>query len=161
MSLNKSRRTSLNEQKFRGKVLQGRSAKGISLQAAEVEIMAMGADLQFNRPRPAKSRYPVDMETFLKLKKKSETLNALTATKRGSNVISDKSKKTVRKSRGLAMMEAVGSPISTTPVAANASVLSGFAGIPATGWLPPDCTLAVGPGHVLVSVNATVAVYSK
>ena len=36
-----------------------------------------------------------------------------------------------------------------------------FAGIAATGWLPPDCTMAVGPSHVLESVNSSVAVYTK
>ena len=36
-----------------------------------------------------------------------------------------------------------------------------FAGITATGWLPPDCTLAAGPAHVLVSVNSSLALYTK
>jgi hypothetical protein len=36
-----------------------------------------------------------------------------------------------------------------------------FAGMGATGWLPPDCTMAVGPSHVLESVNSLVAIYSK
>ena len=36
-----------------------------------------------------------------------------------------------------------------------------FGGIPATGWLPPDCTMAVGPSHVLLSVNSSVAIYKK
>ncbi len=36
-----------------------------------------------------------------------------------------------------------------------------FAGIPATGWPRPDPTLAVGPQHVILAVNSTLAVYDK
>jgi len=36
-----------------------------------------------------------------------------------------------------------------------------FPTIGATGWNPPDPTLAVGPNHVVVCVNMTVAFYSK
>jgi hypothetical protein len=36
-----------------------------------------------------------------------------------------------------------------------------FPTIGATGWNPPDPTLAVGPNHVLVTVNMTVAWYTK
>ena len=45
---------------------------------------------------------------------------------------------------------------SAAPVAAT-----NFAGITATGWLPPDCTLAAGPAHLLVSVNSSLALYTK
>jgi hypothetical protein len=46
------------------------------------------------------------------------------------------------------------------PVAAP-SGSANFAGIPSTGWLPPDCTMATGPQHVLLSVNSSMAVYNK
>ncbi len=36
-----------------------------------------------------------------------------------------------------------------------------FAGIGPTGWVPPDCTLAVGPSHVISTVNMALAFYSK
>src|SRR5206468_8481922 len=36
-----------------------------------------------------------------------------------------------------------------------------FVGIAATGWIPADCTMAVGPQHVLLSVNSSMAIYSK
>lgn len=36
-----------------------------------------------------------------------------------------------------------------------------FNGINATGWVPPDCTVAVGPNHVLVSVNTGLACFTK
>jgi hypothetical protein len=34
-------------------------------------------------------------------------------------------------------------------------------GINATGWFPPDPTIAVGPNHVVETVNATLAFYDK
>jgi hypothetical protein len=44
----------------------------------------------------------------------------------------------------------------------NAPVLStNFAGISYTGWYPPDPIMAVGPSHVLVMVNSSLAVYNK
>jgi hypothetical protein len=46
------------------------------------------------------------------------------------------------------------------PVAAPTGSVN-FAGIAATGWIPPDCTMAVGPQHVLLSVNSSMAIYSK
>ena len=36
-----------------------------------------------------------------------------------------------------------------------------FATITATGWNPPDPTLAVGPNHVVVTANSRVAFYNK
>ena len=36
-----------------------------------------------------------------------------------------------------------------------------FPTIGATGWNPPDPTVAVGPSHVVVAVNATIAFYDK
>ncbi|MEL6865578.1 MAG: hypothetical protein AAFP19_14220 [Bacteroidota bacterium] len=36
-----------------------------------------------------------------------------------------------------------------------------FRGIPATGWEPPDCTLAVGPNDVVLGVNVEMAGYRK
>src|SRR5262245_15270252 len=36
-----------------------------------------------------------------------------------------------------------------------------FPTIGATGWNPPDPTLAVGPNHVIVCVNMTLACYTK
>ncbi|MCW2308093.1 hypothetical protein [Rhodobium gokarnense] len=40
-------------------------------------------------------------------------------------------------------------------------ILSTFEGITATGWYPPDPTIAVGKSQVLLSVNSDLAVYDK
>lgn len=36
-----------------------------------------------------------------------------------------------------------------------------FPAIDATGWTPPDCTLAVGPSHVVATVNSSLAFFTK
>ncbi len=38
---------------------------------------------------------------------------------------------------------------------------SGFAGISQTPWRPPDPTLAVGPDHVVETVNMAIAIYTR
>lgn len=149
------------EQKHKGKVLSGKAAKGASLNPAEAEILALGADLQYDRARPATTRYPIDLNTFETLKQDARTSKAGSIAKLASTIVSDKSKKTAKPAKLVAMIEAAGAPLSEAPTAAAPSLLTSFPGIAATGWFPPDCTLAVGPSHVLVSVNATVAVYAK
>jgi len=37
----------------------------------------------------------------------------------------------------------------------------GFDAIPQTGWAPPDPTLAVGPNHIVETVNQAIAFYTK
>lgn len=49
---------------------------------------------------------------------------------------------------------------STEPVVDSGS-LSEFSGIDRSGWVPPDPTLAVGPNHVVVTVNQSLAFYTK
>ncbi|MEQ8768989.1 MAG: hypothetical protein RIB60_00615 [Phycisphaerales bacterium] len=43
----------------------------------------------------------------------------------------------------------------------RASLLSSFTALNSTGWVPPDPALAVGPNHVVVSVNQSLAFYTK
>jgi hypothetical protein len=41
------------------------------------------------------------------------------------------------------------------------SLTGGFSGMVNTGWNPPDTNIAVGPNHVLETVNESYAIYSK
>lgn len=36
-----------------------------------------------------------------------------------------------------------------------------FNGITNTGWNPPDCTVAVGPNHIVTTVNSSIAFFTK
>ena len=39
--------------------------------------------------------------------------------------------------------------------------VTNFNGINATAWAPPDCSMAVGPSHVIVAANVSMACYTK
>lgn len=43
----------------------------------------------------------------------------------------------------------------------RARPISGFPGIAQTPWTPPDPTIAVGPDHIVQTVNMTIAFYTK
>lgn len=152
------------EKAHTGRALSGKSAKAAAFNPAQASVMAAvaaGPDpaLAYDRPRPSPTRYPIDMDKFVALKSKIEESKAKVA-KPGSNVIADKSKKGGPATVRAGLVEA-GVPLAAGPEAAAPAMLANFAGIGATGWLPPDCTMATGPAHVLLSVNATVAIYNK
>jgi hypothetical protein len=50
--------------------------------------------------------------------------------------------------------------IGNDPVVDETSITQ-FSGLDSTGWVPPDPSLAVGPNHVVVSVNQSIAWYTK
>ena len=137
---------------FKGKAKPGKAKAGVAYNpagASSREAMAMPEQME---PRPkTTTRYPISNEAFNALKAAAPTVRlAATSAVRSKDV----------KKRGAArqVMEALapGNEPSAAPVASK-----NFAGISATGWLPPDCTIAVGPEHVLASVNSSLAVYTK
>jgi hypothetical protein len=109
---------------------------------------------EVNQPRPSTSRYPISNEAFQELK---ESAPKAKLAKKDSEISKDSGKKAEIAESAMA---AVALEPGLEPVAAP-SPSTNFAGIPFTGWIPPDCTLAAGPQHVLVSVNSSVAVYNK
>lgn len=149
-----------------GQAASGRAQKGNSFNAGQTAMSNIAAapggldpGLAFDRPRPSPTRYPIPMAQFEALKSKAETSKTRVA-KPGSTLIADKAKKGGPPSRAAGFVELAGAPLATPPAAAPTS-LTTFPGISATGWLPPDCTLAAGPAHVLLSVNASVGIYNK
>jgi hypothetical protein len=157
-------RASNSDKNYKARVLQGRAPKGVAFDAGQVMAAAPGmADsaLDYDRPRPSPSRYPIDMDAFLALKQGIKESKAKIA-RPDTTIVADKGKKqTVPTTLPAGALDMAGSPLSSGPAAAAPSSLTSFPGISATGWLPPDCTLAAGPSHVLASVNATVAIYGK
>ena len=105
-------------------------------------------------PRPYTSRYPIPDDRFRKLKdsavktKVPKGLMTASADAGGGVEVS---------STGVAL--AAMDPSLEPSAAPTAS--TNFSGIAATGWIPPDCTMAVGPSHVMLSVNSSVAVHNK
>jgi hypothetical protein len=157
-------RASNSDKNYKVRVHQGRAPKGVDFDAGQIMAAAPGMRdlaLDYDRPRPSPSRYPIDMDTFLALKQDIKTSKAKLA-RPDTTIVSDKGKKqTVQTALAPGTMDMAGAPLSNAPAAAAPSSLTSFPGISATGWLPPDCTFAAGPAHVLASVNATVAIYQK
>jgi len=52
-------------------------------------------------------------------------------------------------------------PVGNTLDGPRASAVAAFPGIASTGWDPPDPTHAVGPSHIVTTVNMSLAFYAK
>jgi hypothetical protein len=136
--------------------LSGKAPRGtvMTLDFGPQAAAAAAAIVEKIEPRPYTTRYPIPDEQFANLK----TSAAKSRVPKGPVTASPD---TGAKAETLG-----GAPLQLPAVAAlepsaapNPS--SNFAGISATGWIPPDCTMAVGPAHVLLSVNSSVAIYNK
>ena len=132
----------------------GRAPRGREWDPTLPEAQAPAYLPEVNVPRPYTSRYPISNETFEALKSAAPKAKLPKVT---AELARDKGKKSELSS--LPPAAAALAP-GSEPVAAPAASAN-FAGIAATGWLPPDCTMAVGPQHVLASVNSSAAFYSK
>ncbi len=145
-------------QKHTGKPLEGAQRKRGADFDPNVVMEAGPGIAEVNRPRPAKTRFPIDPETFVALKQQAAQAGAITAIKETAALALDRGKKKIE----LASLEAAPLLLLALPEAAAAPTAAfNFGGIPNTGWFPPDCTLAAGPQHVLASVNSSIAIYAK
>ncbi|MBX6314244.1 MAG: hypothetical protein IRY99_15230 [Isosphaeraceae bacterium] len=147
-----------------GKPLAGkhpRKATAYDPAAQPSAELAAAAGLVVDRPRPAKTRYPIDLETFNALKTQAKQ-SPRTLARPTSELVADTGRKKAEVELATAAPAAVAAtaPLPEAP-AATPVTLANFAGTPTTGWYPPDCTVAVGPQHILVAVNSSVAVYNK
>jgi hypothetical protein len=132
----------------------GKSGKGADFDPTQPSHeMFAAATVELNEPRPSTERYPIPEEEFIKLK---EAASKKKIAKGNATIAKDKGKKSEVSPMGLAEFAAAGEPISAAPLPA-----SNFAGITSTNWLPPDCTMATGPSHVMLSVNSSVAIFNK
>lgn len=146
--------TSTGEVKFKGKALAGKGVAGKAVDFRAPMREAMAAMQEMQEPRPYTSRYPIPQKEFEALKEAAPKVK-LKALKDVA-VAQDKGKKKAE----LAAAARAMAPAAEGPAAAPSPGIN-FAGISATGWFPPDCTLAAGPSHVLASVNSSIAVYKK
>lgn len=148
------------EVRHSGRARNGKGERAEPFDPAEPVIEAMAAGVaELDRPRPATTRFPIDVQTFLSLKGDAPGRSKGQRTL-GSTVVKDRKQSRVKRAIGAAREElasvAPGEPPAAAPVPVGST-----GGIGATGWLPWDCTLATGPQHVLVSVNASVHIYAK
>ena len=140
---------------YKVKALTGAAGKPKTFDPSHESVMAMAATMtEINEPRPSANPYPIPREEFLKLKDKANNVRLSL----GSTVVTPDSVK--KKTEMTAAMAVSVAEASHEP--AMAPMPSGnFEGITATGWIPPDCTMATGPEHVLLAVNSSLAVYNK
>lgn len=134
--------------------LRGRAARGTEMTLdLGPTPMAAGAPQQEKREsRPYTTRYPIPDEQFATLKA------AAVKAKSPKGLVPASADRGAKVEVGEAAL--VPGPVALGPSAAS-TPSTAFAGIPATGWLPPDCTMAAGPTHVLLSVNSSLAIHNK
>jgi len=137
------------------KASPGRAPAGKEWKPADELTAKAAAVAEVIAPRPpTTSRYPISNAAFEALKAAAPQANLPSKT---ATVAKD------ARTKGEVAAGGVG-PAAMAPglaptLAPTAS--TNFAGITATGWLPPDCTMATGSEHVLISVNSSLAVHSK
>src|ERR1700687_2669460 len=138
----------------KGKGVSGKSEKGKEFDPTHEALDALSATLvELNEPRPYLGRYPIPEAEFQKLEEASHKKKLAKGT---ATIAKDKGKKTELSVAAIGEFGAAGGPVAAAPLPST-----NFAGFSATGWIPPDCTMAAGPNHVMLSVNSSVAVYNK
>jgi hypothetical protein len=138
-----------------GRALAGKTSRGREWDPSQEEPQAAAALVtEVREPRPYTSRYPIPDEQF-------EALKAAASKAKLAKAIAEAVKDSGKKKDELSALMPAAALAPGLPPAAAPTGSTNFAGIAATGWLPPDCTMAVGPDHVVLSVNSSVAIYAK
>ena len=136
------------------KGLSGKAAtRGRQFDPAHESVAALSASPgELNISRPYARRYPISDARFKQLK---EAAHKSRRVKKNASIVKDRAPRAAP-AAGAPESAAPGGPPLAAPVGG-----SNFEGISATGWIPPDCTMAVGPQHVVLSVNSSIAVYAR
>lgn len=130
------------------------SGKAMEFDPSHASLEALSASVaEVNEPRPYTSRYPIPEARFKKLKAAASKTKLA---KKAATIAKDSGKKKELSATAIPEMPMAGGPVAAAPLPST-----NFAGFAATGWIPPDCTMATGPNHVMVSVNSSVAVHNK
>jgi hypothetical protein len=125
-----------------GKAVRGHQWDPTAPQAAAATLP------EIRVPRPYTSRYPISNEAFEALKAAAPKAKLLKHTAERSKDPSQPKEELSARAVAPAAPVPGSAPTATHGGSAN------FAGIASTGWIPPDCTMAAGPQHVLLAVNS-------
>jgi len=136
--------------------LAGRAGRGkeMTIEIGPHADAAARSSEEKREPRPYTTRYPIPDERFRTLKESAQKAKVLKVPAKAS---ADSGAKSEVSGTGVAL---AAMDTSLEPSAAP-TASTNFAGIAATGWIPPDCTMATGPSHVMLSVNSSVAIHNK
>lgn len=167
----KKKATKKTEATARPKKQSTRYAKsGAHVQAAEdfnpkrlTPSMFMSVNQDMEKPTWKKEKYPLKKATYNKLVAKAahmepRSMKALDATQDKAGDIDGMER--IEEIENFETSEdgthAGGRQRSSAP-----NVVSSFEGIPASGWNPPDCNIAVSDDHIVAAVNSEFRVYNK
>jgi hypothetical protein len=136
--------------------MSGKAPRGtvMTLDLGPQAAAAASAVVEKIEPRPYTTRYPIPDEQVANLKTSAAKSKAPKGPATASPDTGAKAE-----IMGAAPLQLPAAAALEPSAAPNPS--TNFAGISATGWIPPDCTMAVGAAHVLLSVNSSVAIYNK
>jgi hypothetical protein len=129
--------------------IEGKSRSLEEISAADV----LEAQVSPSRPDWMVTRFPVDMAEYQRLTLAAQAPQ-VAALAPGEAAVEDPAA-----GAGPAEVELPEDLVSIEPAAPT--ITANFFGIPQTQFQPPDNTLAVGPNHVLASVNSDIACYTK
>jgi hypothetical protein len=136
------------------RALPGKSGRSKEIDPSQQSLEALSATLtEVNEPRPYLSRYPIPEQKFNQMK---EAALKIKLPKKDATIAKDAGRKPEVSASAVMELAPAGSPPTAAPTPST-----NFAGFNATGWIPPDCTMAVGPTHVALSVNSSLAIYNK
>lgn len=125
---------------------------------------------EFNRPRPALTRFPFSMEFYEEHKRvlRSQDLEIFQNIK---SIKDERQPHIYSVEQPIKLMTASAGPVSdeveeidldfTDAPAASPTILVDFEAIRDTGTFPPDCTIATGPHHLMTAVNSSLEIYDK
>jgi hypothetical protein len=115
------------------------------------------------KPPWMETRFPVDLEEYRLLSEQAQEAQPTAfSAEEDSEVVEDGSVDIAVSSAAEAFeSEGTDVPEDTEGEALAPGTGHTFEGTPQTGFRPPDCTMAVGPSDVLVSVNVDLAGYRK
>jgi hypothetical protein len=148
------RSTAGDDARYKVRARPGKAGAG-KVFAPSAPLAMNAGQVELRESRPYTSRYPIPDAEFVKLKERAPTakLGKVKATR-----ADDSGTKNIEPAH-----QAMGAPAQMPGQAPSMAPIASanFEGISASGWLPPDCTMATGPEHVLISVNSSVAIHPK
>jgi hypothetical protein len=113
------------------------------------------------RPRWMRTRYPVFMEEYRQLVEEARQPGPTGPEAAEAIMDPTTADEDAQAAEALALLDPPEGEVLAAPEAGAPALTRSFDGIGQTAFIPPDCTIAVGPNHVLVAVNTDLAGYSK
>ena len=130
-----------------------------------IEEITSSLEMSPSRPEWMKTRFPVPMEEYRQIELEARQPDASPKRAAAAAAIDAQSDQTSDDVDQAVASASQDIPEDEAQAAAPQPLAPGFVAnfdaIPQTQFQPPDCTVAVGPQHVMTAVNVELAVYAK